>query len=108
MKRSIIAPHLVEEIFLTPLPPKKEDSAPEYLKLPEDSANSPCIYESDIEDNNDEGSTMSVSSSVHQDMPQPQASVNDTVSQQPIKDRCNMSHVESIVTIHVDQDFKQH
>jgi len=84
-ERSIIAPHLVKEgVVLEPLPPKKEDPAPEYLKVPGDSANSPCIYESDIEDNNDGGSVMSVSISLHQDMPQPQASVNDTASQQPI------------------------
>ncbi|CAO0803400.1 unnamed protein product [Mucor circinelloides] len=85
LAESIIAPHLVkEEVVLEPLPPKKEDPAPEYLKIPGDSANSPCIYELDIEDNNDGGSVMSVSISLHQDMPQPQASVNDTASQQPI------------------------
>lgn len=93
--------------MLVPLPPKKEDPAPEYLKVPDDIANSPYIYESDIEDNNDGGSVMSAASSAHDDEPKPherEASVDDTASQQPIKDRRNMSHVPPIVTIHVDQD----
>ncbi|EPB86426.1 hypothetical protein HMPREF1544_06788 [Mucor circinelloides 1006PhL] len=100
----IIAPHLVEEeAVLAPLPPKK-DLAPEYLKVPDDIANSPYVYESDMEDYNDGGSVISASSSVHQDVSQTQVSVDDTASQQPIKDRRNMSHVPPIVTIHVDQD----
>ncbi|KAK4521291.1 uncharacterized protein ATC70_011905 [Mucor velutinosus] len=104
----IIAPRLVEEeAVLAPLPPKKEDPAPEYLKVPDDIANSPYIYESDIEDNNDGGSIMSNTSSVHKGVFKPherEASIDDTASQQPIKDRRNMSHVPPIVTMHVDQD----
>ncbi|KAF1799366.1 WD40-repeat-containing domain protein [Mucor lusitanicus] len=104
----IIAPHLVEEeTVLAPLPPKKEDPAPEYLKVPDHIADSPYIYESDLENNSDAGSVISAASSVHETVSKPyerEPSVDDTASQQPIKDRRNMSHVPPIVTIHVDQD----
>ncbi|KAL9538365.1 hypothetical protein MBANPS3_010988 [Mucor bainieri] len=105
----IIAPHLVEEeAVLAPLPPTKDDSGPEYLKVPDDIANSPYIYESDMEDNNDGASVISAASSVRDDaVSKPherEASVDNTTLQQPIKDRRNMNHVPPIVTIHVDQD----
>ncbi|KAL0136263.1 WD40-repeat-containing domain protein [Mucor lusitanicus] len=74
-----------EETVLAPLPPKKEDPAPE------------------LENNSDAGSVISAASSVHETVSKPyerEPSVDDTASQQPIKDRRNMSHVPPIVTIH--------
>lgn len=105
---------LEEEAVLTPLPPKKEDLAPMYLKVPDEVAMSPYIYDSDIEESNEResigGDALSATNSVNEDQAEYQESHKkepeplDNTMQQPIKNRRNMSHVPPIVTIYVDQD----
>jgi hypothetical protein len=102
-----------EETVLTPLPPKK-DPGPIYLKVPDEIAMSPYIYDSDIEESNDResigGDDLSAINSFNENQAEYQGSHQkeleslDNMMQQPIKDRRNMSHVPPIVTIHVDQD----
>lgn len=85
-----------------------------YLKVPDEVALSPYIYDSDIEEPNEQesirGDALSATSSVNEDQAKYQESHQEQLEplhntmQQPIKNRRNMSHVPPIITIHVDQD----
>ncbi|KAI8636121.1 hypothetical protein BD408DRAFT_109033 [Parasitella parasitica] len=109
----IIAPHLVEEETVSaPLPPKKDDPAPQYLRVPDEIAMSPYIYDSDIEDTNERESIVEGESSLdmHENVNETSAKQQHTQgpeydrTNQPIKNRSNRSHIPRIITMHVDQD----